>query len=177
MKKILIGLLILLAILLAIYAILSITKNQNTTTNGTTANDCTDCATVAGVQYVNNDYGFKIVLPETWQGYAVITSTWVGYNIEQVNTESGPEISLRHPLWTSANPRQDIPVMIFTIKQWNDLQNDKFHIGAAPIGPSELDRNSKYVFALPARYNFAFLTGFEEVDTIVRNNSLTAFDI
>jgi hypothetical protein len=62
--------------------------------------------------------------------------------------------------------------MVFTIAQWNDLQNDKFHIGAAPIGPSELGRNSKYVFALPARYNFSFLPGFEEVEDILNGKPL-----
>jgi len=38
----------------------------------------------------------------------------------------------------------------------DSLQQEKFHIGAAPINPSELGRNTKYVFALPARYNYAF---------------------
>ena len=60
-------------------------------------------------------------------------------------------ISIRHPQWTAENPRQDIPIMIFTIEQWNSLQQEKFHIGAAPIGPTELNRNEKYVFAIPAR--------------------------
>ena len=62
--------------------------------------------------------------------------------------------------------------MIFTISQWNALQQDKFHIGAAPIGPSELGRNSRYVFALPARYNFAFPTGYQEVEKILKSNPL-----
>ncbi|MDP1086626.1 hypothetical protein Q6245_30140, partial [Klebsiella pneumoniae] len=67
-----------------------------------------------------------------------------------------PMISIRHPDWTSQNPRQDIPIMIFTLAQWNMLQQDEFHIGAAPINPSELGRNTSYVFARPARYNYAF---------------------
>lgn len=64
--------------------------------------------------------------------------------------------------------------MVFTRKQWDSLQKDDFHIGAAPIGPSELGRNRKYVFALPARYNFANLPGLEEVDQIVQGKSLHA---
>jgi hypothetical protein len=63
--------------------------------------------------------------------------------------------------------------MIFTLAQWNALGQEKFHIGAAPFGPRELGRNRDYVFALPARYNFAFLEGFEEVETILSNNPLT----
>jgi hypothetical protein len=81
-------------------------------------------------------------------------------------------ISIRHPQWTAKNPRQDIPIMIFTITQWDSLQQEKFHIGAAPIGPSELGHNTKYVFALPARYNFAFPTGYEEVESILKSNPL-----
>lgn len=64
--------------------------------------------------------------------------------------------------------------MIFTLEQWNALLEGKFHIGAAPIGPTELGRNSKYVFALPARYNFAFPEGYEEVEEIIKKNPLQA---
>jgi hypothetical protein len=64
--------------------------------------------------------------------------------------------------------------MIFTLDQWNALQQEKFHIGAAPIGPRELGRNSRYVFALPARYNFAFPKGYEEVQDILEGNPLHA---
>jgi len=52
------------------------------------------------------------------------------------------------------------------------IQKEKIHIGAAPIGPSELGRNKIYVFALPARYNFGFLNGYEEVECILKNNPL-----
>jgi hypothetical protein len=52
------------------------------------------------------------------------------------------------------------------------MQKDEFHIGAAPINPSELGRNATYVFALPARYNYAFPTGYEEVDEILKGNPL-----
>jgi hypothetical protein len=76
-----------------------------------------------------------------------------------------------------SEPRQDIPIMIFTIEQWNMLQEDKFHIGAAPVGPSEFGRNNKYVFALPARYNYAFLKGYEEVEKILKENPLKPFNI
>lgn len=132
------------------------------------------------VSYKNTKYSFFINLPETWKGFSVLENNWTGMSqgaTEGNNyiSEVGPLILIRHPLWTEKNPRQDIPVMVFTIDQWNKMQNDAFHIGAAPINPSELGRNSKYVFALPARYNFSYLTGFEEVDQIIRNNSLHSF--
>jgi hypothetical protein len=47
-------------------------------------------------------------------------------------------------------------------------------VSAAPIGPSELGRNTNYVFALPARYNFAYLPGWEEVDETVQHKPLQA---
>ena len=128
--------------------------------------------------YVNVQYGFSVSLPDSWRGYSALPSTWQGMTNgpqgEEV-AEQGLEISLRHPLWTEEKPRQDIPIMIFALSQWNALQQDKFHIGAAPIGPSELARNSRYVFALPARYNYAFPTGFEEVDQIIKSGALKAF--
>jgi hypothetical protein len=96
---------------------------------------------------------------------------------QNYTSEIGPLILIRHPLWTEKNPRQDIPVMVFTINQWTNMQNDAFHIGAAPINPSELGRNDNYVFALPARYNFAYQTGFEEVDQLIRANNLKTFSV
>ena len=134
------------------------------------------------IVYDNTQYGFEFSLPNTWKGYSIVMDEWEGYPLEDAITENvvGKLIYIRHPEWTSEKPRQDIPIMIFTIEQWNSLQKEEFHIGAAPIGPSELGRNSQYVFALPARYNYAFLTGYEEIETIVEKDSLQpteAFDI
>lgn len=136
----------------------------------------TATSTVSANVYKNNYYGFSVSLPDSWEDYSIITDEWEGYSIDsggqgQVLTESGPMISIRYPDWDYKSPRQDIPIMVFTLKQWDDLTADKFHIGAAPIGPSELGRNSRYVFALPARYNFSFLTGFEEVEQIIKDNT------
>lgn len=130
------------------------------------------------ILYRNTQYGFSFSLPESWKGYSIATGKWDGYSLEgpQSNktVETGPVISLRHPQWTSEKPRQDVPIMIFTLDQWDSLQQEKFHIGAAPVGPRELGRNTRYVFALPARYNFAFPQGYEEVEKILQNNPLQA---
>lgn len=132
------------------------------------------------VIYKNTDYGFEFSLPQSWKGYTIITDHWEGESMtgaeEQKADETGPLISIRHPEWSKEAPRQDIPIMVFTLSQWDRLQKDEFHIGAAPINPSELDRNSKYVFALPARYNFAYLTGYEEVEDILNGKSLKPTD-
>jgi hypothetical protein len=129
-------------------------------------------------QYRNAQYGFYVSLPSTWKGYSVVDETWTGYTNGpngQVASEHGPEILIRHPAWTTKDPRQDIPVMVFTLAQWNAIQQEKFYISAAPIGPSELGRNSTYVFGLPPRYNYAYITGWEEVDKILQRHSFHAF--
>lgn len=128
--------------------------------------------------YDNAQYGFRFTLPASWQGYSIVTSTWEG--LATVSTqgeqavEMGPLLSIRHPQWTDNRPRQDIPIMVFTQDQWNQLTQDKFNIGAAPIGPRKLGQNTDYVFALPARYNYAFPEGFEEVDEIIESDPLQA---
>jgi hypothetical protein len=127
--------------------------------------------------YQNTQYGFDFKLPKTWAGYSIVDSKWEGVAIAGSKSgkiiQTGPIISIRHPQWTKEVPRQDIPIMVFTLAQWKALQDLEFSVGAAPIGPSELGRNSKYVFALPARYNYAFPKGFEEVEDIVKNKPLT----
>jgi len=129
--------------------------------------------------YQNKQYGFSFQLPESWTGYTVISDQWKGYAIDgsrEEPVETGALINLRHPQWTMEDPRQDIPIMVFTLSQWNALQQEKFSVGAAPVGPKELGRNSQYVFALPARYNFAFPTGYEEVEEILANDSLKTWE-
>jgi hypothetical protein len=130
------------------------------------------------IEYRNTNFGFRFALPAGWKGFSMVMDQWQGYTSGDqgdVLAEHGPLISIRHPLWTSLAPRQDIPIMVFTLAQWDSLQRDEFHIGAAPIGPSELGRNARYVFALPARYNFAYLNGWEEVQNIIDGHPLHTF--
>jgi hypothetical protein len=139
----------------------------------------TGCVTAGGdeecpVAYKNTYYGFLFCLPESWMGYSIVEQEWKGTSGGNT-VASGPELLIRNPAWTAANPRQDIPIMVFTLSQWNALQNGDFAVSAAPIGPRELGRNSLYVFALPPRYNFAFLPGFEEVEKILAGNPLRTF--
>ncbi|MEG6523304.1 hypothetical protein [Desulfotomaculum sp. 1211_IL3151] len=128
------------------------------------------------IVYKNTQYGFNFPLPTSWQGFAIVNDQWKGLAPGGSQTEktvqTGPIIYIRHPQWSVQDPRQDIPIMIFTFDQWDSLQQEKFHIGGAPMGPMELGRNSRYVFALPARYNYAFPTGYEEVETILNRNPL-----
>jgi len=65
--------------------------------------------------------------------------------------------------------------MIFTHKQWKSLQEGKFVVSAASIGPGELDRNAKYVFAVPPRMINPDAPGADEIEKIIRANPLHAF--
>ncbi|HEX2945862.1 MAG TPA: hypothetical protein VHT96_07885 [Clostridia bacterium] len=123
------------------------------------------------VKYENKQYGFDFYLPESWKGYKVVEEKWEGRFGENI-IETGPQLLIRNPAWTDKEPYQDIPIMVFTTEQWNALQNEKFYVSAAPIGPSVLGSNSEYVFALPPRYNYAFPKGFEEVEKIMSGSPL-----
>jgi len=144
--------------------------------SGAELGDYADAAKEEGITYINTQYGFVFALPESWQGYKIITDRWegrkAGDSADEPPAATGPMIVIRHPAWTEAKPRQDIPILVFTISQWEDLRQEKFHLGAAPVGPSELGRNADYVFALPARYNYAFPEGYEEVEEILQKQPL-----
>jgi hypothetical protein len=132
-------------------------------------------------EYRNEEYGFTVSLPVSWKGYSIVTQQWEGFPIDASGADSssspvyGPLILIRHPQWTSKNPRQDIPIMVFTLAEWDLVQQAKLGVGAAPLPPSELGRNATFVFALPARYNYAFPTGYAEVAKILEGKPLKAF--
>jgi hypothetical protein len=125
------------------------------------------------IEYRNSEYGFSFSLPASWKGYSIITDTWRGYDNgnSNITVEQGPIISIRHPLWTSENPYQDIPIMVFTLAQWNSLQQGSYSVSAGGFY-TELGRNAKYVFGLYSRYDVVVLPGMEEVKTILEGNPL-----
>lgn len=129
----------------------------------------------AAIEYKNTRYGFSFSLPAGWKDYKIVTDTWEGSDTAKGGVEHGPLIYIRHPAWTKENPRQDIPIMIFTVAQWESVQQGNYLVNAAPIVPNELGRNRKYVFALPPRANYADLAGVEEVDDILRHGPLHPF--
>ncbi|MDR1538869.1 MAG: S-layer homology domain-containing protein [Clostridiales bacterium] len=131
-----------------------------------------------GIAFVNRDYGFEIDLPASWRGCTQVTDAWEGYMQEGEGKETGPMLLIRHPQWSKAQERQDIPVMIFTHDQWKRMTvDDSFHIGAAPMNPKELGRNSLYIFGLPARYNYAFLEGSDEVEQILADGGFHTLEL
>ena len=90
-------------------------------------------------------------------------------------TSTIPELTIRNPQWTLANNWQGIPIIIFTPDQWSAVLAANLSVSAAPIPPSELGSNTQYVFALPARYNYAYPEGWQEVQTILQGNPLQGF--
>lgn len=100
------------------------------------------------IEYRNAKYGFCFSLPESWRGFSIVIDRWRG-NTTVLHGE-------------------------VTAPQWRSPQREEFWVSAAPIGPTELGRNRRCVFALPARYNYAFPTGYEEVEQILRGNPLHA---
>ncbi|HEX4103884.1 MAG TPA: hypothetical protein VHZ04_00160 [Candidatus Paceibacterota bacterium] len=132
------------------------------------------------ITYTNNTYGFTFSLPADWQGYTIVTSTWNGNGDQACPANgcppvTGPEILIRNPQWTKANPWQDIPIMVFTPSEWSAVASGTLITSAAPIPPSELGQNANYVFALPPRYDYAYPNGWQEVESIMQSNPLHGF--
>ena len=127
------------------------------------------------IEYRNTTYGFSFTLPESWKGYRVQWSEWRGSVLRDDGSVAreyrGPELRIRHPKWTQENPREDMPIIIFTIAQWNDGPI----VSAAPIEPAELGRNEKYVFAVPPRWDYDFSEGYEEAEKLLTPSSLHTF--
>lgn len=129
-------------------------------------------------EYKNSKYGFTFLLPATWKGCEIVEETWGGYARTErgdEDVESGPQIRIVNPRSKESAEYQDISVMVFTERQWQLLQQDKFFVSPAPIGPGALDRNAKYVFAFPPRMINPDLLGAGEIEDIVKTSPLHAF--
>jgi hypothetical protein len=128
------------------------------------------------VLYINKRYGFSFTLPKSWKGYSIVVSEWGGSTLDKpTKSVAGLAISIRHPSWTLADPYQDIPIMVFTYAQWKLVEENNLNVSAAPFEPNEIARNTKYVFALPPRFDYSNWTGTEEVDQLLQNHPLHPF--
>lgn len=135
--------------------------------------------TYTPVEYRNRKYNFCLSLPEGWSGYKVIIGKYEGDSTESFEVGKRrvtlmPFITIRHPQWTPQEPRQDIPIMVLTHEQWRLWQDGKLILSATNGRPGELGHNSKYVFAVPPRYNADDLPGWREVDKVVAGHSFHA---
>jgi len=142
----------------------------------------TDAQRPRVIVYTNQQYRFRLYLPQTWKGYSIALREWEGGDGKTYQPgetmpppKKGPLITIRHPLSTIENPRQDFEIMAFTRAQWRLVEEDKVILSASPAGPYELGRNAKYVFALPPRFNGAGIDGWQEVNEIIRSHPLHTF--
>jgi hypothetical protein len=130
------------------------------------------------IKYNNTQYGFIFSLPADWQAYSVYTKQWTGNPLagsDYAKAINGPEIYIRNPNWTAQNPYEDIPIMVFTPAEWNEVQKETLAVSAAPIGPTELGSNQNYVFALPPRFDYDYRTGYQEVEKIMQSSPLQGY--
>jgi hypothetical protein len=126
--------------------------------------------------YVSKEYGFRFDLPQDWRGFSVINEQWSGTSLDHaVPDQTGPQLRIRNPKYTSAEPYEDIPIMVFTQKQWQEVRKEILAVSAAPFPPAEIARNSKYVFATPPRFYYDFAHGYEEVLRILHNRPMHTF--
>ncbi len=158
-------------------AVATTTISSSTATSSAPVGQTTASTSVV---YQNSQYGFNFLLPADWQGYSIVNKTWSGSGTsEQGIIATGTELLVRNPNWTTADRYEDIPVMIFTLAQWNayNAGNGTFEVSAAPIPASEIGRNNRYVFAIPPRWDFDYSTGYQEADAIVSGNPLKPFNL
>jgi len=136
-----------------------------------------DDQNIASIAYKNTDYGFDLSLPIDWQGYSVVKDQWKGAMLTGTSSQSGPKLLIRNPKWTAAAPYEDLPILVFTIPQWDAYVAGGFSVSAAPIEATELGRNNVYVFALPPRWDFDYSLGYEEAQGIIAGKPLSTFAI
>jgi hypothetical protein len=162
------------------YAFYSSNKTNDVpvATNPTPTPTPTQTPTDTSVTYTNNKYGFTFSLPADWKGYSVVQKTWNGTPQNSATApQTGPTLLLRNPNWTSAVHYEDIPIMVFTLAQWNSYTAGNFMTSAAPFPATELGRNNTYVFALPPRWDYDYSQGYQEADAIMKTNPLHPFDL
>jgi hypothetical protein len=132
---------------------------------------CGEYGNPNSIVYDNTEYGFTFFLPESWPGYTVITGQWEKSvpkgSADEKMMKKGPQIFIRHPRWTSEDPRQDIPIMIFSHSQWDLLQQ------TLPTWSRVLAHNAQYVFVTSySRYQDSYLPGCDEVESILNGKPL-----
>jgi hypothetical protein len=108
------------------------------------------------IVYRNQQYVFIFSLPADWHGYTVVIQHWDGETYlpdkdKDVVLANGPIIVLRNPLWKTEDLYQDIPIYVFTRRQWDDMHLGKYDAAGAGGVVFELWHNDKYVFGIHSR--------------------------
>jgi hypothetical protein len=112
------------------------------------------------LRYCNAQYGLTFFLPASWRGYSALTQQWdnqmyLPATDKTIVVGHGTMITLRHPRWTPSKPYQDIPILVFTRAQWDDLHHGKPWPSILTGGMmDELWHNDQHVFGMSSRYNW-----------------------
>jgi hypothetical protein len=121
------------------------------------------------VVYRNTHYGFCFLLPADWEGYKIFEQK------SGDDAESFPILTIRNAHWSTGDRWQDIPIMIFTPRQWRLVESGGLAVSPAPIGPGYMGRNTRYVFALPPRWiGYADTRGQDELMTWISQHPFRA---
>jgi hypothetical protein len=131
----------------------------------------------SGLRYHNAQYNLTFSLPANWQGYSVSVQQLddVKYSPtedRQIVVGHTPMIILRHPKWQATTPYQDIPILVFTRAQWDDLHHGGLWPSIFAGGMmDELWHNQHFVFAMSSRYNAADeVEGWKDAAAIIKQN-------
>lgn len=149
---------------------------------GRTGPNCEFTSCPSSIVYRNEEFGFELTFPTTWQGYSVEKQNWQGWRVDgsgKIGDYSGIEFVFNNPKDQKDIPEgeglkiaehwQNIPIMVLTPDVWQLVQEGKVSVNAAPIGPSKIGQNSKYIFATPPRwYGFTDAIGWQEAVDIVK---------
>ncbi|HXF10502.1 MAG TPA: hypothetical protein VN625_06925 [Desulfuromonadaceae bacterium] len=124
------------------------------------------------VRYYNAEYDLTFYFPESWKGYSVLVDSWDANQPDVMTQEHGPIIVLRHPLWRTNDLYQDIPIMVFTHKQWAEQHEGKFFPFAGGC-LFELWHNTHYVFGVYSRYRaYDEVKCWQEAEDIIAANQM-----
>jgi len=127
------------------------------------------------IVYRNTQYGFCFRLPADWKRYTIVAEKWPETVADTQEEESVPELLIRSPKWTEDDPWQDIPIMVFTRKQWKLGESNDMNWNVAGLRPTEIGRNQSYVFAQPRRWiGFEDARGMDEVQALMLQNPFEA---
>ena len=127
------------------------------------------------LRYHNAQYGLRFFLPAEWQGYLPIIQSWDAalWSADHqtvIGVERGAVVVLRNPRWRPEDPYQDVPIMVFTRRQWDALKKRVFFPYAGGV-ISEFYHTESYVFGIYSRYNADdSLKGWREAGDILRQN-------
>ncbi len=158
-KKLMMAALVSIALILVIIIGASVYKFNFTNSDIYIIDSQVNANTTDSLVYKNLEYNFELTLLPSWSKYEVSTSTNHGATL----------ITIRNiNMWKGDGSYMDIPVLVYTREYYYDKANQDVNYGfAAPIPPTIRAENDKYILVTAPRYNFSYLTGFEDVERIL----------